>query len=75
MMLESLFLAELDEAQSGSASANTGTADGESAEAAPQSAPERIGGRNPLSDSGKVADLKKVMTDFAGGKADLSDLP
>ena len=75
MMLESLFLAELDEAHSGSNPADTGSADGEAAEAAPRSGPERSGGRNPFTDTEKVAALKKVMSDFAGGKADLSDLP
>lgn len=72
MMLESLFLAELDEAQSASAPADTVAADGE---AVPPSGPERSGGRNPFTDTDKVAELKKIMNDFAGGKADLSDLP
>lgn len=72
MMLESLFLAELDEAHSGSPPADAGAADGE---ATPRSGPERFGGRNPFTDTEKVAALKKVMSDFAGGKADLSDLP
>jgi hypothetical protein len=75
MMLESLFLAELDEAQSGSTSADTGTTNGETTEAALQNAPKRVGGRNPFSDTGKIAELKKIINDFAGGKADLSDLP
>ncbi len=72
MMLESLFLADLDEAQRASAASSE---TGESGDGAPQSAPERIGGRNPFSDTGKTAEIKKAMNDFASGKADIADLP
>lgn len=61
IMLESLFLADLEE----SAKATAQTAeDGMPKKAA-----------SPLEDSGKVAELKKLMNDVATGKADLSDLP
>ncbi len=61
IMLESLFLADLEEnAQASAQVAEDGM---------PRRAP------NPMEDSGTVAEIKKLMTDVASGKADLSDLP
>ena len=73
MMLESLFLAELDEAQRVSSSATTGN--GETSDAAPQSGQERVGGSSLFNDTEKVAELKKIMNDVVSGKVELSDLP
>ena len=61
MMLESLFLADLEENAQASANA---AEDGMPREKA-----------NPLEDSGKAAEIKKLMNDVASGKADISDLP
>ncbi len=61
IMLESLFLADLEE--SGQAPAQEGQA----------GMPRKTA--NPLEDSGKAATLKKLMNDVASGKADISDLP
>ena len=60
MMLESLFLADIEESeQAGREAAETGM-------------PEKKG--TPLEDSGKAAEIKKVMSDVGKGKADLSDI-
>ena len=60
MMLESLFLAELEESESIAKNAEDGM-------------PEKQ--KSLLGDSGKVADLKKLMQDVMNGKADITDLP
>lgn len=76
MLLESLFLAELEE--SGAIGGNgAGTAEnerqtGEDEVSRPQ--PNKAKSANPLGDGDKVAQIKKVLTDFAKGKADLSDI-
>ncbi len=61
MMLESLFLADLEE----------------NSQAAAQSAEDGMPRKraNPLEDSAKSTDIKNVMKDVASGKADLSDIP
>ena len=61
IMLESLFLADLEE----------------NAEASAQSAEDGMPAEksSPLADSGKAAEIKKLMNDVASGKADISDLP
>ncbi len=61
MMLESLFLADLEE----------------NSQAAAQSAEDGMPRKkaNPLEDSAKATNIKNVMKDVASGKADLSDIP
>jgi len=61
IMLESLFLADLEE----------------NAEATAQTAESGMPAEkpSPLADSGKAAEIKKLMNDVANGKADISDLP
>lgn len=61
IMLESLFLADLEE----------------NAEATAQAAEDGMPAKksSPLADSGKAAEIKKLMNDVASGKADISDLP
>lgn len=60
MMLETLFLADLEENEQ---TAGTGE----------QNLPEKKS--TPLEETGKAKEIKKLMTDVANGKADLSDLP
>lgn len=61
IMLESLFLADLEE----------------NAEASAQAAEDGMPAKksSPLADSGKAAEIKKLMADMASGKADISELP
>ena len=66
MMMESLFLAELEESRN---------APGATEDGAPESGGEKSGSANPLKDGEKVAELKKAINAFANGEADLSDLP
>ena len=73
MMLESLFLAEIEESSAGgnrAANAETVSEDQMPGRQAGKSEPG-----NPMQDGEKVAALKKVINDFMQGKADLSDLP
>lgn len=61
MMLESLFMADLDEnSQAAAQAAESGMP------------PKRA---NPLNDSTKASEIKTLMKDVASGKADLSDIP
>lgn len=71
MVLESLFLAELEESAAGNA--ETASAEGEQAETPPQR-PQAAKSASPLEDGGKVAEIKKTLADFAKGKSDASDL-
>lgn len=76
MLLESLFLADLEEAEASGAApdgnAQPGTEGGSGETSA---APEKMTSVNPLRDGEKSAALKKALSDFANGKADVSDLP
>lgn len=70
MLMESLFLAELEDSGSGAPRAESGTEETEQTQAAqPKNAP------NPLRDGGKAALIKKGISDFISGKAGLDDLP
>lgn len=75
MLLEGLFLAELEES-----AVNSGDAANGASERANDDGSQRQPGRtpkakNPLEDGERVAEIKKVLTDFAKGKVELSDLP
>ena len=61
IMLESLFLADLEENSQNSA------------EAAETGMPKKDA--NPLRDSDKTAEIKKTLNDVVSGKADIADLP
>ena len=67
IMLESLLLAELEEAGAGSPQ-TTSAEDGTMPETEPKKSV------NPLKDGEAVAELKKTMNDFMTGKADISDV-
>lgn len=69
MLMESLFLAEIEENQT------SGSASGQAGEPEQQAAGKPEKSANPLHDGDKVAELKRVITDFTSGKANLSDLP
>lgn len=76
ILMESLFMAELEEAGSGRSQAGGEGASGTDASgtgAAESRRPEKIA--SPLQDGPKAAELKKLINDFMSGKADLSDLP
>ena len=60
MILESIFMADMAERDQTQAAVEEGLPDKQS---------------TPFEDSGKVAELKKVMNDVASGKADISDIP
>lgn len=60
LMLDSLFLAELEDGEEAAAAAETG---------------EPVKSRSVMEEGGKAADLKKVVNDVMTGKADISDLP
>lgn len=81
MLLESLFLAELEESAAANAEADAAGNDqadqtGQTGQGdMPRQQARTTSSVNPLEDGGKVAEIKKVLTDFAKGKADLSDLP
>lgn len=64
MLMESLFMAELDENSASQAGAESGQA-GETSQ-------KQTG---LMQDGDKAGELKKLMNDFAKGKLDLSDLP
>ena len=71
MLMESLLLAEMEEAGAGAEAKQAVQADGTVQDVAPQDKKSV----NPLQDGEKVANLKKVINDFMSGKADISDLP
>ena len=76
ILMESLFLAELEESGSGRPQAGGEGAAGTDAPetgAAESRRAEKSG--SVLQDGPKAAELKKLITDFMNGKADLSDLP
>lgn len=60
LMMDSLFMAQLEEGE-------------QSARAVADGMPEEQAG--VMEDSGKVAEMKKVINDVMTGKADISDLP
>ena len=67
MLLESLFMAELEE------SGAIGNGGQNGAEGSPQEGVQKSS--NPLTDGEKVAELKQLMKDLSNGKADISDIP
>ncbi len=79
MLLENLFLAELEKnpANAGTANSENTTPENDQSgtSAQPRQQPQTTKAGNALGDDGKVAAIKKFLTDFAKGKADLSDLP
>ena len=64
MMMESLFMAELDE----NGAAQSGAEAGQGAETTQKQS-------GLMQDGEKAGELKKLMNDFAKGKIDLSDIP
>lgn len=76
MLLESLFIAELEE--SGAIGGNGPRLDGSERQSSEDkivsSQPNKTKSINPLKDGDKVIQIKKVLTDFTKGKADLADI-
>lgn len=72
MLLESLFLADLEENAAEQSQAEGRSSQGESSGSRLRTSTASTA--NPLEDSKKARDIKKVLTDFAKGKADLSDI-
>ena len=76
MMMESLFLAELEESSADDA-ATTEASGSEGEQTGAEAAQVRSGtakASNPLQDGEKAASIKKVLSDFSRGKADVSDM-
>lgn len=74
MLLESLFLAELDENAASGEAVNAGNEQDSEAGISQQQSPKAKGG-SPLADGEKATEIKKVLADIGKGKADLSDIP
>ena len=73
MLMESLFLAEIEENRT-TTSGQTNPDLPEEEQQAQQQA-KAAKSTSPLRDSDKVAELKQVISDFSNGKANLADLP
>lgn len=75
MLLENLFFAELEANTTSEGNADHGANEQASENGAQnqhQRAPQSV---RPLTDSSKVAEIKKLLNDVATGKTDLSELP